>query len=151
MPIFAPGTPRIKVIASGAVLWLPMPDEGLPTIQWIPKGPVKELIDGSELWRQLGWIPEITMSWSAYDDRANEGFTIGAANGNRPAITDLLTVLSGAPGSFSISPGPAAGGFVVQSWHESPIGVTGGQGWAKGLQVTFRGGTICSSKILGAF
>jgi len=151
--IFQPGTPRIGLLAAGvrnATLWLPMPDAGLPQIQWIPKGSVKELVDGSEVWQQKGWIPQLTMTWSAYDDRSTEGWTLGTANGDRPAITDLMTILSGAPASFSVSPGPAAGGFVVQSWHEGPTGVEPG-GFAKGLQVTFRGGAICTSKILGTF
>ena len=155
MPIFIPGTPRIGILNTSlvrtATLWLPMPDNGVPTIEWVPQGPVKKLVDGSEAWRQLGWIPEIVMRWEAYDDRPNEGFTIGAADGNRPAITDLLTVLSGAPNSFSVSPGPSAGGFVVQSWKESPMGPTGNGGYAKGLQLTLRGGTPVFSKILGAF
>ena len=111
--IFQPGTPRIGLLAAGvrnATLWLPMPDAGLPQIQWIPKGSVKELVDGSEVWQQKGWIPQLTMTWSAYDDRSTEGWTLGTANGDRPAITDLMTILSGAPASFSVSPGPAAGG-----------------------------------------
>ena len=40
-----PGTPRLKILSSGAVLWLPMPDKGLPEIEWVPKGPNKDLYD----------------------------------------------------------------------------------------------------------
>jgi len=112
---------------------------------------VVELYDGSEVWRQLGWIPVIVMRWSAYDDRPGEGYTLGIADGQRPAITDLLNILSYAPGMFSVSPGPAAGGFVAQSWKESAIGVIGNAGYAKGLEVTFRGGAICANKTLGTF
>ena len=152
MTFIQPGTPRIKLltVTGTPVLWLPQPNPGQPSLQWIPKGIVKELYDGREVWRQLGWIPELTIEWSIYDDRSTEGWTIGTANGNRPAVSDLLAILSGAPGSFSISPGPSAGGFVPQSWKESAIGVVPG-GYAKGLQLTLRGGAIYSSKVLGAF
>jgi hypothetical protein len=151
--IFAPGTPRIGLLTGGvrtATLWLPMPDAGFPTLAWIEKGQVRTLYDGSEAWRQLGWVPELVLKWAFYDDRATEGFSLGLADGDRPALTDLLSVLSGAPASFSISPGPSAGGFTVQSWKVNPIGVAPG-GYAKGLQVTCRGGAIQSSQTLGTF
>ena len=149
--IFLPGTPRLKLLPAGTtILWLPMPDAGSPTLEFIAKGMKVDLIDGSEAWRQLGWVPKLTMKWAAYDDRAGEGWVLGQANGNRPSMTDLLAVLSGGPGSFSVSPGPSAGGFAVQSWEVSPIGVAYG-GIAKGVSITFTGGSILPSMALGAF
>lgn len=156
--IFLPGTPRLAIcawdgiggdpVASAVTLYLPMPDNGMPTVEWIEKGYKTDLVTGSESNRLLGYIPELTMRWSAFDDRPTEGFTIGQANGNRPAITDLLYLISryvpGIPnnGYLAVSPGPAAGGFIVMSTKRSPIGVVGQQGFAKGVQVTFRGGWV---------
>ena len=54
MPFFAPGTPRIALMAANGLtraltLYLPPPDrkDGV-TLEWIEKSKVKTLIDGSE-------------------------------------------------------------------------------------------------------
>lgn len=152
MPIFLPGSPRIKLLLSvGApVVYLPMPDPGYPTIEWAEKSFKTDLINGSESCRRLGYIPQITLKWGAYDDRTTEGVTLGIANGNRASFTDLMSILDSAPGTISISPGPSAGGFVAQSWTVSGAGVLPG-GYAKDLSITLRGGTICPTKVLGSF
>lgn len=159
----APGTPRIRLlnVAGTPVLYLPMPNKGLPTMEWVEKGQIKELFDGSEANRRLGWIPQLTLRWSVYLDQIQASFTegvtpgawglvIGTANGQMPSMADLLTILSGAPGSISISPGPSAGGFVAQSWKIKPIGVNP-LGQADGVEIVFRGGAIQSSMALGGF
>ena len=152
MSYFAPGTPRIRLltIVGGPIVYLPMPDAGYPTVEWDEKSFKTDLIDGSESLRRLGWIPVLTMRWAAYDDREDEGRPIGRANGNRPSIVDLMSILDSVPGTISVSPGPSAGGFIAQSWSMNGIGVHPG-GFAKNVEVTFRGGAICATKVLGAF
>ena len=152
MALFAPGSPRIKLLTVGGVpiVYLPMPDEGYPTIEWVEKSFKTELIDGSESVRRLGWVPQITFHWSAYDDRSNEGRALGIANGNKPSITDLMSILDSTPGTISVSPGPSAGGLTAQSWTVNAIGVHPG-GYAKGLEIVFRAGSIYTTKVLGAF
>ncbi len=152
MTIFVPGTPRIKLttVLGAPVVYLPMPDPGFPTLEWVEKSYKTDLINGSESCRRLGYIPEITLKWGAYDDRTTEGVAIGLANGNRPSFADLMSILDSAPGSISISPGPSAGGFAAQSWSVKTVGVLPG-GFAKDLSITLRGGTICSTKVLGSF
>ena len=153
MGLFVPGTPRLKVISSGLTLFLPPPDKGKGvTLEWIEKAFYTELIDGSESCRRLGWIPELKLSWAAYNDcLKTTSMTIGGANGNLADINSLLSLLDLAPGLLSASPGPAAGGFVVQRVTVGAMGVAGALGIATGLQITLRGGAIYSTKVLGAF
>ncbi len=130
---------------------LPMPDPGYPTLEWVEKAFKTDLVDGSESLRRLGWIPVLTLKWSAYDDRNTEGWTLGGPGvGNRPSYLDLMALLDNAPGGISVSPGPTAGGFIAQSWTVNATGILP-NGFAKDLQITFRGGAICSTKTLGAF
>lgn len=174
MPYQVPGLPRIALLNTSGVklktLFLPMPDKGLPKVRWNEKGQVKDLIDGSEANRRLGWIPEVTFRWSVYVDQISASFTdgstmgawglaVGPNNGQMASMNDLLVLLSNAPGLIAISPGPGlpgapfiAGGvgFVAQSWTISEIGANP-LGQAEGVSITFRGGAIQSSMVLGAF
>ena len=154
-----PGTPRIKLLAvSGTpVLYLPIPDKGQPQIEWVEKGQVKELIDGSEVNRRLGWIPQLTLRWAIYVDQIDAtfvegvtggafGYIIGNDDGQMPSMTGLLNILSAKPGNLSVSPGPTAGWFTPQSWKINPIGLNP-LGQAEGVEVVFRGGI--SNPVIG--
>ena len=153
MGLFAPGTPRLKLISSGLTLYLPPPDKGQGvTLEWVEKAFNADLIDGSESCRRLGWIPQVTLKYGAYNDVLRTcGLTIGGANGNLADINSLLALLDTAPGLLRFSPGPAAGGFVVNRVTVGAMGIAGAQGIATGLSITLRGGVIYSAKILGAF
>ena len=157
MGLFTPGTPRIALLnGSGTklkTLYLPPPDKGPGLgLEWVEKAFDANLIDGSESCRRLGWIPQLVLKWGAYNDvlqTVNRAF--GSADGNVADILSLLALLDTAPGLLKVSPGPSAGGFVVNKTTISPMGVAGSQGIATGLQITLRGGAICSTKTLGAW
>jgi hypothetical protein len=155
MAFFLPGTPRLALLDAGGntlkTLFLPAPDKGVPTVEWVEKGFNAELIDGGESNRRLGWLPQITMSWSVYNDTDGLGHTIGNADQNLASISALLDLLDTPPGLLKVSPGPSTGGFVVNKVTVQPIGIVGLAGFAAGLKVTFRGGTIQPSLTLGAF
>ena len=145
------GTPRLALIG-GNSYFLPPPDKGSLTLEWVEKAIDSNLVDGSESCRRLGWLPQLTMSWATYNDFLNTtGKTIGSANGNLLDFASLLAVLDNAPGTLKVSPGPSAGGFVINKTTISPVSVAGNPGITTGLKLTFRGGAICASKTLGAF
>jgi len=152
---FKPGTPRIALLDAGQnkllTLFLPPPEKGSPTLEWIEKATYTELIDGSESCRRYGWIPELKLKWTYYNDLDGRGLTIGAADGNLADINSLLALLDNPPGFLKASPGPTAGGFIVQRVTISAIGATTALGIPTGLEITLRGGTVYSSKVLGAF
>jgi len=156
MTFINPGTPRIAILntdgSTNRMLYLPAPDRGSGVAQeWQEKSILTELIDGSEQCRRLGWIPSLTLKWAIYNDvLQNTPYSIGVLNGQMASYDTLMSILDGAPGTLKISPGPSAGGFVVQSVKTSPVGIAG-PGLAAGLQVTFRGGAICPTKTLGVF
>jgi hypothetical protein len=155
--IFKPGLPRIALLSGYAgtkvkTLWLPSPDPGQPTLEWIEKGFNAELIDGSESNRRLGWLPELRMKWSFYNEIDPGGnLTVGSADGNVADLVTLLALLDNPPGWLTCSPGPTAGGFLVNRVTLSPIGVVTPLGIPEGLELTLRGGLIYSSKVLGTF
>ena len=158
MPVFFPGNPRIAQLdpgGSGAkvlTLYLPVPNrEQGATLEWVEKSSNEELYDGSECCRRLGWIPEVVLTWDIYDDvNQMSPYPLGTTNNCQATYAALMAILDTAPGFLSVSPGAGAGGFVVNSVKVSPIGMVG-YGFAAGLSVTLRGGTICSTKTLGAF
>lgn len=148
------GTPRLKVLDTDGTtviktLYLPAPDKGYPILEWDEKAFKNDLVTGAERTRRLGFIPVLTLKWKVYDDRANEGFTIGTADGNRPAYADLLTLLSGTPGLLRVSGGPSALGFDCDGIKVSPISTAAG--FATGLQVVFRGRAIRANRDLATF
>jgi hypothetical protein len=158
MTFITPGTPRIALLNSDGVTYasvnyLPPPDanNGMQ-LEWEEKNQTKVLIDGSEATRRLGWVPNLTLRWTVYNDvlRMN-AYPIGSANGDQLDIISFLALLDNPCGSLYISPGPSAGGFVVQTTKISPIGIVTGSGIAAGVEINFRGGSIYSSKVLGAF
>ena len=166
MPIFAPGMPRLALsnglpvnsvtgplgpYVKSLFVYLPAPDKGAPTLEWIEKGFNPELINGGESNRRLGWLPQLVLRWAVYPDLDGQGLTIGGANGNLAGYASLMALLDVAPGLLVISPGPSAGGFLVNKVTTNPVGVIGMNGFAAGLEVTFRGGLPYPSKILGAF
>jgi len=121
------------------------------TLEWVEKNIVKELIDGSETCRRFGWIPQLSCTWSIYDDvNALYGKTIGTATGNQLSFAGLMSVLDNKPAALWISPSLTAGAFQPGSVSVSAIEAISG-GFASSLQITFRGGTIYSTKILGAY
>lgn len=157
MGLFAPGTPRIALLDGSGnklkTLYLPAPDKSSGvTLEWAEKSYDTDLLDGSESCRRLGWIPELVIKYGAYNDLLNTtGRPIGGLDGNLADINSLLSLLDTAPGLLKVSPGPLAGGFVVNKTTVSAMGVAGGQGTVTGLQITLRGGAICATKTLGAF
>lgn len=156
MTFIAPGTPRIAVLSSDGsyskVLYLPAPDrDSGMTLEWVEKSVTTEILYGNEVCRRYGWIPELVLTWQYYNDVVrNTPYPIGDAFGNIADFNTLMSILDLPPGSLKISPGPTAGGFVVQSVKIAPIG-TIANGIATGVQITFRGGKTFSSKTLEAF
>jgi len=156
MTFINPGVLRLATLDSSGVkintYYLPPPNNGDGlTLEWIEKSITKELIDGSESTRRFGFIPKLTLNYSIYDDKnAIWGYTIGSANGNQLDFASLLSVLDSNPGFISISPSLTAGGFAVNSAKISPLGIVVG-GFATGVSITFRGGTVLATKVLGAF
>jgi len=155
--LFNTGTPRLATLdpagsgAKTASFFLPVPNNDGVKLEWVEKSDTYELIDGSEGIRLFGWIPELTITWDVYDDiNPNYGYVIGSASGNQLDYTSLLTVLNTSSGFLKVSPGPDAGGFVVNKSTISAVGNTAG-GMATGVDITFRGSAICSSRVLGAF
>jgi len=144
--LFNTGTPRLATLdpagsgAKTASFFLPVPNNDGVKLEWVEKSDTYELIDGSEGIRLFGWIPELTITWDVY----------GSASGNQLDYTSLLTVLNTSSGFLKVSPGPDAGGFVVNKSTISAVGNTAG-GMATGVDITFRGSAICSSRVLGAF
>lgn len=132
-----------------SVYYLPSPSKITET--WIEKGINTELINGAESNRRLGFIPEVTITWSIYDDvNPRWGYAIGNANGQQLTFDGLMSWLDGAPGYISFSPGLTAGGFVVNTVKINNYGVMVG-GFITDLQITLRSGTIYNTKQLGAF
>jgi len=121
------------------------------TLEWVKKSIVKEMIDGSEVERIFGYIPELSCTWSIYDD-ANPiyGYQIGVATGNQLSFAGLMAVLDNNPTALWISPSLTAGAFQPGSVTVSAIEAISG-GMAKNLQITFRGGLTYPTKILGAY
>jgi hypothetical protein len=164
MGLFVPGIPRLGILTSGvrtSTLYLPMPDKGLPEVEWIDQKQVVKLWDGSFATRRLGFVPRLTFRWSVYVDQITASFTdgftegawgitIGSSNGQMPSILDLLLVLSATPGTISVSPGPSAGGFAAQDWDIKPI-KSSPTGHAVGLEIAFTGGQSQASMVLGSF
>ncbi len=144
------GPIRLALLASigGAkvkTLILPAPSQDGKELEWAEKASTQELIDGSERTRRLGYLPVLTCKWTAYDDRG----PLGTGDGQRPGLEDLLVLLSQPTGMLKVSPGLAAGGFVVDSAKVKPIGKKGNS--YTGLQVVFRGRDILPTMALGAF
>lgn len=151
----APGPIRLAVLnADGSkakTLYLPPPDKKNPKIEWEVKGTKQELLDGSPRMRIQGYLPVLTVKWSAYDDREGQGYALGTDNGQRPTLEQLLRILSGPPGTLRVSAGPApAGGFTC---GEIQVGgaVLLGAGIGGDLQIVFRGRQVLSGRYLEAF
>jgi hypothetical protein len=157
MTFIQPGTPRLAVLNTdgsyAASYFLPPPNaEGGMSLEWEERNQTKVLVDGSDATRRKGFIPVLTLTWAIYDDvNAKNGHVIGGANGNQLDINSLLAVLDNPVGTLKVSPGPSAGGFVIQTTKIGPITIVKGLGIAKDVSITLKGGTICSAKILGSF
>ena len=140
--------------AKTATYYLPPPDNdsGL-TLEWCQKDFTTDLIDGSESTRRLGWIPELTLNWTVFDDvNARYGYTIGTANGNQLTFPGLLSVLDTTPGYLKICPSLSANtGFVVNKVTVAAIGIIGPTGLAHNVSIVLRGQSIFSTKVLPTF
>ncbi len=158
MSYIVPGTPRIALWTGGAGIgskvstwYLPAPDnKGGLKLAWVQKGWWPELIDGSESARVLGWLPELSLTWSAYNDVLPLYGTIGSASGDVLDINSLLAVLDNPASNLEVSPGPSAGGLFPAKITVNPLGIVA-NGIAAGLKLTFRSGAIYQQKILPAF
>jgi len=161
MTFIKPGTPRIALLninrswAGGyaSVNYLPSPNaEDGVSFEWIEKRVTVPLIDGSEATRRLGWIPELVLKWSVYNDLMSmNGYQIGSANGCQLDSPSLLALLDNPVGSLFVSPGPTYGGFIAETVTIGAMGIKKGLPVAKDVAITFRAGTIYSRKVLGAF
>lgn len=158
MSLIVPGTPRLKVYAANDLvtlqktLYLPAPSAGDGVgLEFVQKAFRKELVDGSERSRRLGYLPVLTLKWKVYNDNADQGFTIGQADGNMLGIADLLAITSLDADRIKVSPGPAAGGFQCSQITVSGLGIIGRSGFASGVQVTFRGRNVQADQSLGTF
>lgn len=155
MSLFVPGTPRIALLDSNGnklrTLYLPPPDRtGGIGLQWVEKAFDANLIDGSESCRRLGWLPQLKLKWSTYNDvLQTQARPIGGNDGDLADINSLLALLDSPVGTIKVSPGPSAGGFVVNKTTISEMSVDGPV--TTDLTITLRGGAICASKVLGAF
>lgn len=157
MPTFIPGTPRIKLLNSdgsvNAIYYLPPPDKDGISEEWVEIiNSTKTMIDGSEQTRRLGWIYELKLKWSVYNDfQKTTPYTAGLASGNILDFAGLKSVLDNPYGSLIISPGPSAGGFLLGKTTMSGIAPMGSQGIVTGLTLTLRGSYCYPTKLLGAF
>lgn len=113
-------------------LILPAPEKGSPGLEWIKKASTKEVVDGGERTRLLGFLPQLTLSWSVYDDTQ----ATGTGNGQTPTLEALLVLLSQATGTLRVSPGLSAGGFTADQVDVKEIGKV--PGFYTGIKVTFR-------------
>lgn len=152
--ILQTGVIRLAVLSSvngpkAKTLYLPPPAKDGLSLEWERKSTTKELVNGAERTRVLGYLPVLTCKWSLYDDRLGQGYTIGVADGQRPDLESLLAVLSNPTGLLKVSPGLAAGGFVVDSVAVHAIGKKGT--YYTGIQVVFRGRDPLTTMSLGVF
>jgi hypothetical protein len=130
-------------------VYLPPPSVKGLNLEWDKKASTKDLVLGGERTRVRGYLPVLTCTWSAYDERPGQGYAIGTANGQRPCLEDLLVLLSQPTGMLRVSMGRSAGGFTVDSVSVKPLGKEGP--YYTGLQVVFRGRDPLSTMTLGAF
>jgi hypothetical protein len=155
MTLSLPGPIRLAVLSGigGAkvkTLWLPSPSKQLPELSWEKKAIAKDLVEGSERERKLGYIPILRATWIPYDERPNKGFVIGTLDGQRPLLEDLLVILSMPSGWLKVSAGPgSAYGFVVGRVETGKLPMRG-QGLLD-LEVTFRGRDVVSTQSLVVF
>jgi hypothetical protein len=142
-PLVAVGGAREKT------LYLPPPSVDGLRLEWLEQASRAELIDGSPRTRRLGYVPRLTVRWNVYDERPGQGWVIGTGDGQRPGLEALLGVLSCASGRLAVSPGLLAGGFVVDDVNVRAIGLKGPV--YSGLEVTFTGRDVFSTRTLGVF
>ena len=160
--LLTPGPIHLAVIkedgTTDKTLILPAPDrkDGL-VYEPQEKAITRELVDGSERKRRLGWLPVLRLKYAVYDDRTGEGYTIGTANGNRPSASDLLSLLGSAlPGRLKVSLGPVPAspgtvpGFIVGSVKLPPSALVG-RAFLGGWTLEFRGRDVMETAIPGNF
>lgn len=160
--LLTPGPIHVAVLkedgTTDKTLILPAPDrkDGL-IYEPVEKAITRDLVDGSERKRSLGWIPVLKLKYAVYDNRTGEGYTIGTANGNRPAAADLLELLGSAlPGRLKVSLGPVPAspgtvpGFVVGSVKLPPSALRG-MSYLGGWTLEFRGRDIQATVLPGNF
>lgn len=155
MPLFTPGSPRLRLLNSDGTtnktLNLPPPTrDGGVTLEWVEVSETKRLVNGSEVCLRRGWIPELTLRWKLYDDVSPTTINVGSGNGQTADMATLLAMLDAAPGRIRVSPGPTAGGFTVNRTEIRPLGIRG-PGMAAGVEITLRAGKVFSAKTLEAF
>lgn len=154
MSVLQTGVIRLAYLASpgGAkvkTFYLPPPSRGMPTVDWEDDADTVRLVGGGRRTRRDGYVPVLAVRWNVYDDRAGQGYAIGTADGQRPALDDLLWYLSQPSGMLRVSPGLTAGGFTVDRVEVKPVGKRGE--FYTGLEVTFRGRDAMVTRTLEAF
>ena len=129
--------------------YLPAPSKGGLDLDWTKKATTVEMVDRSSRTRLDGFIPKLTVKWSAYDDRAGQGYTIGTSDGNRPTLESLLWYLSLTTGLIRVSPGLSAGGFTCDAVDVKALNKEGTV--YTGIEVTFLGRDLVATRTLDAF
>lgn len=151
MALLQVGPIRMAVLNSSGVklktLILPTPSKDGLELEWAEKSTTTELIDGSEKTRFLGFIPQLTVKWSAYDESVRGGIAIGTNDGQRPTLESLLPLLVN--NMVRVSPGMTAGGFTAAKVEVRSLGKQGLL--YTGLQVVFRGGAVRAQRDLEVF
>lgn len=149
MALLQTGPVRLAVLNSDGskakTLILPAPDKGFPTLEFEEKTLTRELVDGSERTRVLGYLPVLTLEWGVYPD----GQATGTGDGQTPTLEALLEILSGASGTLRVSAGTTAQGFTADRAAVKEIGRRGA--FYTGVAVTFRGRSSRASRTLETF
>lgn len=129
-------------------LLLPPPSMDGLELDWEEDSTTVRLATGGRRTRRIGYIPSLTVRWKVYDDR-EIGCVLGTDDGERPVLEDLLAILSLPSKGLKVSPGMAAGGFVVDQVVTKGIGKKGN--FYTGLQATFHGRDAYATKTLETF
>lgn len=129
--------------------YLPAPSMDGLELEWEEQSSTVTLATGGRRTRRVGFVPTLTVRWKLYDERTGQGYSIGIGDGERPTLEQLLVILSQATNTLKVSPGPAAGGFVVDQVVVKPIGKKGP--YYTGLQAAFHGRVSTDTRTLGTF
>ena len=140
---------RIKTISGNKTLYLPTPPPDAVNLNWEEKSTTKELIDGSERTRVIGYVPLLDLRYPYYDDRPMPHKVRGIEDGQCPLLEDLLVLISGRSGRFKVSPGLTCGGYLVDRVEVKGIGKAGRT--YTGIQLVFRSREIFNTRTLGDF
>ena len=154
MVMLQTGPIRLAFLNSGgaklATFVLPSPSQKGLSLDWQKKATTVELVDKSQRTRLDGFLPKLSVKWTAYDERPGQGYVIGTGDGQRPTLESLLWYLSQPTGLIRVSPGLAAGGFTCDTIDVQPIAKVNGAFYG-GIEVVFWGRDIQTTRVLEVF